>query len=66
MVDKSAFINAQLTQSLHAGGSSECIEVQSSLLPQIKAVERLCIVSCKITVHVILSSPPGPYICSAD
>jgi len=34
------------------------MKVQPSLLPQRKAVERLCITSYKMMVHVILSYPP--------
>ena len=44
-------------QSLHGGYSSGCIE--SAMQPWRKAVERLCIMSCKMTGHVILSYPPG-------
>ena len=50
-------------------GHSLCMEVtlqdalkaQCSLLPRRKAVERLCITSYKMTVHVILSYPPAPW-----
>ena len=54
-------------------GHSLCIEValqdalktQCSLLPRRKAVERLCITSYKMTVHVIMSYPgPGPPLVS--
>jgi len=37
----------------------DTLKVKCSLLSWRKAVERLCIMSCKIAVHVILSYPPG-------
>ena len=46
------------SQSLHGGYSSGCFESAMQPLPRRKAVERLCITSYKMTVHVILSYPP--------
>ena len=46
------------SQPLHVEDSSECIEAQSSLFPQRKAVELLCIMSCKMTVHWSCPIPP--------
>ena len=41
----------------------DALKAQCSLLSRRKAVERLCITSYEMTVHVILSypPPPGPY-----
>jgi len=38
----------------------DALKAQPSLLPQRKAVERLCITSYKMMVQVILSSSPPP------
>jgi len=41
------------------GTLQDALKAQPSLLPWRKAVERLCITSYKMMVHVILSYPPG-------
>jgi len=45
------------SQSLHGGDSSECLESTKQPSLTEKAVERFCIMSCKVAVHVILSYP---------
>ena len=46
------------SQSLHGVTLQDALKAQCSLLPRRIAVERLCIMSYKMTVHVILSYSP--------
>ena len=46
------------SQSLHGVTLQDALKAQCSLLSRRKAVERLCITSYEMTVHVILSYPP--------
>ena len=55
------FSYKQFVRSLFVEGTlQDALKAQPSLLPQRKAVERLCIMSYEMMVHVILSYPPPP------
>jgi len=53
-----AFSYLSHSQSLYGGDSSECTESVKQPSPTEMAEEQLCIMSCKMTVHVILTYPP--------